>query len=238
MSEVSDNLPAWRRAFSAGCDRAGAIIRGAGPALRAGWRVVAPVLRTALQIALALLILLEEWGWRPLADLLGRLAQWRPWAQLEYHVARLTPYAALLVFALPSALLLPLKFLALFLVARGHFVLAALLFAGAKVGATALVARLFLLTQPALMQIGWFAWGYDTLMPWKEALVERVRASTVWRMGRLIKERVRRALLVQWRTWRPTVIELRAAIRAAATRLMIQVRRMFRSRRTPEGDGV
>jgi hypothetical protein len=88
------------------------------------------------------------------------------------------------------------------------------------------------------MQIGWFAWGYDTLMPWKEALVERVRASTVWRMGRLIKERVRRALLVQWRTWRPTVIELRAAIRAAATRLMIQVRRMFRSRRTPEGDGV
>ena len=222
--------------MSAGRDVAAGIARRIGPALRAAWRVAAPVLRTALQIVLALLILLEEWGWRPLADLLGRLARWRPWAHLEHHIARLPPYAALCVFVLPSALLLPLKFLALILVARGQLVLAALVFAGAKAGATALVARLFLLTQPALMQIGWFAWGYDTLMPWKEALVERVRASTVWRMGRVIKERVRRALLIQWRTWRPTVIELRAAIRAAATRLRIQARRWFRGRRAPERD--
>jgi hypothetical protein len=47
--------------------------------------------------------------------------------------------------------------------------------------------RLFLLTQPALMQIGWFSWAYDTIMPWKDALVERVRASTVWRVGRIVK---------------------------------------------------
>ncbi len=235
MNEASDRPSAWARVLSAGRDVAGGIVRRTGPALRAGWRTAAPILRTAFQIALALLILLEEWGWRPLADLLGRLARWRPWAQFEYHIARLPPYAALCVFVLPSALLLPLKFLALFLVARGQFVLAGLLFAAAKVVATALVARLFLLTQPALMQIGWFAWGYDTLMPWKEALVERVRASTVWRMGRVIKERARRALLTQWRTWRPTLIELRAAIRAAATRLTIQARR-FRNRRAPERD--
>ena len=38
--------------------------------------------------------------------------------------------------------------------------------------ATALIARLFLLTQPALMQIGWFARGYDLVMPWKDALVD------------------------------------------------------------------
>lgn len=224
--------------MSAGRDVAGEIVRRTGPALRAGWRVAAPVLRTALQIVLALLILLEEWGWRPLADLLGRLAQWRPWAHLEHRIARLPPYAALCVFVLPSALLLPLKFVALFLVARGQLVLAALLFAAAKVVATALVARLFLLTQPALMQIGWFAWGYDTLMPWKEALVERVRASTIWRVGRVVKERARRAVLMQWRTWRPILVELRSAIRAAATRLMIRVRRRFRSRHAPKEDGV
>jgi hypothetical protein len=238
MSEASENPVAWRRALSAGRDVTAGIARRIGPALRAAWGVAAPVLRAALQIVLALLILLEEWGWRPLADLLGRLARWRPWAQFEHHIARLPPYAALCVFVLPSALLLPLKFLALLLVARGQLVLAALLFAGAKVVATALVARLFLLTQPALMQIGWFAWSYDTVMPWKEALVERVRASTIWRMGRVIKERVRRAVLMQWRAWRPTLVELRSAIRAAATRLMIRVRRRFRSRRAPEEDGV
>ena len=51
---------------------------------------------------------------------------------------------------------------AVVLIAKGQIVLAGILFAFAKVVATALVARLFMLTQQALMQIGWFAWGYET----------------------------------------------------------------------------
>ena len=50
--------------------------RGVGPTLRAGWVAARPMLRTALEIFLALIIVFEEWGWRPLADLLGRLASW------------------------------------------------------------------------------------------------------------------------------------------------------------------
>ncbi len=200
--------------------------RQAGPALRACWQATRPVLRTALQIALALLILLEEWGWRPLADLLGRLARWRPWARVETAIARLPPYAALFVFVVPSALLMPLKFLALFLIAKGQLVLAALLFAGAKVVATALVARIFMLTQPALMQIGWFAWVYDTIMPWKEALVERVRASWVWRVSRFWKERAKRAAAVQARAWRPAWLQIRVMAIGASRRLRTQLRRL------------
>ena len=199
--------------------------RQVGLVLAALLRVARPVLRTALQIVLALLILLEEWGWRPLAELLGRLARWRPWAHLETAIARLPPYAALVVFVVPSLFLLPLKFLAVFLIAKGYFLLAGLLFAGAKVVATALVARLFMLTQPALMQIGWFAWGYDTVMPWKEALVERVRASLVWRVGRLWKEQAKRALATAWRPWRSTVLQARDAVLAATARLRVQLRR-------------
>jgi hypothetical protein len=228
----------WRRARERGgplAERALLLtreaLRHAVRLLSLGWRAARPVLRTAVQVLLALLILLEEWGWRPLADLLGRLARWRPWAQVEYAIARLPPYAALLVFVLPSALLLPLKFLALFLVARGQIVLAGLLFAAAKVVATALVARLFLLTQPALMQIGWFAWAYDRFMPWKEALVDYVRASFVWRVARVWKERARRMVLAQWRAWRPAMLELRAAARAAAGRLAAEARRWARELR-------
>ncbi len=88
-------------------------LRWTGAALAAVWRAARPALRWTLQVLLALLLLLEEWGWRPLADLLGRLARWRPWARLETAIARLPPYAALVAFVLPSALLLPLKFLAL-----------------------------------------------------------------------------------------------------------------------------
>ena len=203
-----------------------ATVRHLAPVLRYVWQVARPVLRTALQIVLALLILLEEWGWRPLADLLGRLARWRPWARLETAIARLPPYAALFVFVVPSALLLPLKFLALFLIAQGQFVLAALLFAGAKVVATALVARIFMLTQPALMQIGWFAWAYDTIMPWKEALVERVRASWVWRVSRIWKERAKRVATAQARAWRPAWLRFKVMVIAASRRLSAQLRRL------------
>ena len=203
--------------------------RLADAAIRAVWRLARPVLRWTAQIVLALLILLEEWGWQPLADLLGRLARWQPWARVETAIARLPPYAALLVFALPSLLLLPLKFLALFLIAKGQLILAGLLFAAAKVGATALVARLFMLTRPALMQIGWFAWGYEAFIPWKNALEDYVRASYVWRVGRVWKERGKRAAAAQWRLWRPAMLRLREAARVAAARLASEARRLARA---------
>jgi hypothetical protein len=216
----------------AGLQRAAALVqvggRLAAAALGAFWRLVRPVLRTGLQVILALLILLEEWGWQPLAELLGRLARWRPWAQLETAIARLPPYAALAVFVLPSTLLLPLKFLALFLIAKGQLVLAGLLFAAAKVGATALVARLFMLTQPALMQIDWFAWAYDRFIPWKTALEAYVRSSYVWRVGRVWKERAKRLVAAQWRLLRPTVLRLGEAGRLAGARLAERMRRLMR----------
>ena len=204
------------------------VARRAGPALRALWGVARPVLKRALEFLLALIIVFEEWGWRPLADLLGRLARWRPWAAVELVIIRLPPYVALVVFVLPSALLLPLKFLALFLVTKGQIFLAGLLFVAAKVVATALVARLFMLTQPALMQIGWFAWAYDTVMPWKDALVERVHASWPWRAGRIWKERIKRLAAAQARRWRPTMLELGSLMRAAGDRLRTRTRQLLR----------
>jgi hypothetical protein len=174
---------------------------------------------TALEILLALIIVFEEWGWRPLADGIGRLARWQPWARLEFAIARLPPYAALAAFLLPTLLLLPLKFVALLLIANGRLVLASLLFVAAKIVATALIARLFALTQPALMQISWFAWGYDTAMPWKEAVTQRVRASWPWRLGRLWSERGRRLAAAQWRRLAPHARRLGALIAVAGSRL-------------------
>jgi hypothetical protein len=200
-----------------------------GPMLRAGWTVVRPVLRTALEILVALIIVFEEWGWRPLADLLGRLARWRPWAAVEATIIRLPPYAALVVFALPTLLLLPLKFLALILIAKGQVLLAGLLFVAAKVVATALIARLFLLTHPALMQIGWFASAHDTIMPWQEALTARVRASWAWRAGRVWKERAKRVVGAAARRWRPTLEELKPVLAAAAERVRVQGRQIVRT---------
>jgi hypothetical protein len=191
------------------------------------WALAMPVLLRALEFLLALLIVFEEWGWRPLADLLGWLARWRPWAGLEARIMNLPPYLALVVFALPSLLLVPLKFLALVLIAGGHVMLAGLLFILAKVVATALIARLFLLTQPALMQIGWFASAYDRVMPWKEALVARVHASWAWRLGRRVKAGILQRWSTLWAPWRPSALAIEAWARRAGAKWAARVRERF-----------
>lgn len=196
-------------------------------ALRKGLRLAARGLRMLLQILLALLIVLEEWGWRPLADGLARLARWRPWAAVERFVSGLPPYPALVAFVLPSGLLLPLKFLALILIGKGYYLTSVALFLFAKAVATALVARLFILTQPALMRIGWFAWGYNTLMPWKDALAAQVRSSLVWRTGRAVKWRVQRALRPLWLDMGPRLLALADETRAWGRQAVRQLRAML-----------
>jgi hypothetical protein len=159
--------------------------------LRTAWKIVRGPLIAALNIVAALIVLFEEWGWRPLSDLLARLAKYAPVAAIERWIATLPPYAALVTIALPTTLLLPLKFVAVWLLANEHFASATLLFFGAKVASTALIARVFILTKPALMRIGWFASLYNWFVPWKDALFAQIRASWVWRYGRMLKTRMR-----------------------------------------------
>jgi hypothetical protein len=192
------------------------------PIMRAFAWAVGQLLFFALKVVLALVIIFEEWGWRTLADMIGRLGRWRPWAAVEVWITCLPPYAALVVFALPTLLLLPLKFLALLLIAGNHVVAAGLLFIAAKVFATALIARLFLLTRPALMQIGWFASAYDTLTPWKEALLWYVHTSWLWRGGRRCKAIVLEHLAAQWTRLGPAAREI--AIRARSFLIDLSLR--------------
>lgn len=180
-------------------------------------RVLAHGARLILQTLLAIIIVFEEWGWRPLAAALAQLARLKPIAWIEAHIQRLPPYGALLVFAMPSILILPLKLIALYLITSGREVAAAALFIGAKVVGTAIVARLFQLTEVQLLRIPWFAWAYGIVMPWKHALTDWIRASWAWRYGRIVKERVRRLA-------RPFT----QAIRAEASAMFARVRGWLR----------
>lgn len=176
------------------------------------WAALRPPLLAALQVFAALIVLFEEWGWKPLSEALGWLARFRLIARLEAMIAQLPPYWALFVFALPTTLLFPLKLVAMWLLAQGHVGTATALFAGAKVASTALIARLFLLTKPALMRIGWFARAYQWFMPWKEALFAQIRASWVWRYGRMVKSRVRLEVKQAYARWKPILSRWKAEL--------------------------
>lgn len=193
-------------------------------ALTRVWGIARPPIALALQVLAALVVIFEEWGWRPLVELLGRLSRFRLWAMLELWIAGLPPYGALIAFALPTTILLPLKFVAVWLLANGHAMSAAMLFVAAKIASTALIARVFMLTKPALMRIGWFARAYNWFLPWKEALFAEIRASWAWRYGRMVKSRIKHEARQAWfglkswlegrlSAWRPLVAPWFAAFR-------------------------
>jgi len=173
---------------------------------RTAWSIARIPVMHVLQILAALIVLFEEWGWKPLSQALAWLARFAPIAALERWIAGLPPYGALMVFALPTTFLLPLKFIAMWLLANGKWWTATALFAGAKVVSTAIIARIFILTKPALMRIGWFARAYDWFVPWKDALFAQIRASWIWRYGRMVKTRVRLEVKQAWIRWRPLVV--------------------------------
>ena len=157
------------------------------------------VLKALLFASIALFLLFEEWGWEPLAAgfaALGRLPVWR---QLERLVLRLPPWAALLAFGVPVLTLIPLKLLALYLLGEGHVGTGLGLIVAAKIAGTAMTARLFQLTHPALMKIGWFARGYGLWKPWKDYKLRQVRTSWPWRAGRRLKQRAR-IVRLRWQT--------------------------------------
>jgi hypothetical protein len=156
-------------------------------------------LKRFLEALLALLILFEEWGWEPLKRAMAWVMRWPPLALLERWVERLPPYAALVVFGLPTLLVLPIKLLALWLIGNGQAMLGLAVIVAAKIGGTALLARLFHLTQPALMRLAWFARWYARWTVWKEALFVRIRASWAWRAGRVVKRRLAQRI-ARWRS--------------------------------------
>ena len=147
-------------------------------------------LKTVGAVLFALLLLFEEWGWDPLSRLLYRMARLPVWSQIERLIVRLPPYAALCVFAVPVLALIPIKLLAWYWVSQGHAVLGLSVVVAAKVLGTAIAARLFQLTQPALMQLAWFNRGYTRWKRWKDDLTARVRASAVWRKARFGRRRI------------------------------------------------
>jgi hypothetical protein len=169
-----------------------------------------------LQIIAALILLFEEWGWRPLVAGLEWLARFKAIARAELFIAGLPPYGALMALALPSSLLLPLKFLSIFLLAKGQIFLAGALFVFAKIASTALIARIFLLTKPALMRIGWFARAHDWLMPWKDAIFSAIRSSWPWRYGRMLKTRVKLETKQAWARLGPTLRQAWTDLKAGA----------------------
>ena len=137
--------------------------------LRWLWRC----LRAVLLVLAAIVLFIEEWGWQPLTAWAARLASWPPLARLEGRIRGASAKVALTLFLVPAVLLFPIKLLALWFVQQGHAAFGIGVIVAAKLLGTALVGRLFTLTEPQLMRFGWFARARG----WWRSTKERVKAA-------------------------------------------------------------
>jgi len=155
------------------------------------WRIA-----RAVAFALAAVVFaIEEWGWRPLTEWAARLARWPPLAWLEERIRRAPPRVAICLFLVPALLLFPLKILALWFVHMGHATLGIGVILAAKIVGTALVGRLFILTEPQLVRFAWFARALDWWRTTKQRVHDVLDRAPAWQAFK----RLRRRVALWWR---------------------------------------
>ena len=145
-----------------------------------------------LWLLLALVFLFEAWLWEHLRPLVAWVVAHIKWDKLKARVAaaieHLPPYPTLLVFLIPVVLLFPLKLLGLWMLAHGSWLGAMAVLALAKVVSMGVMAFIFDLTRPKLLQLNWFRWFYEhilVLLAKARALVDPLKASIKRRMRKL-----------------------------------------------------
>ncbi len=128
----------------------------------------------------AIVVLLEDWLWDDLQRLAQYLGHLPVFHQIEALVVRLPPTGALAFFLVPTVFLFPVKLLALWFISGGHVLMGVLTMIGAKIVGTALVARIFKLTKPKLLQFTWFERLYRNITNFKSLIYERIKATVVY----------------------------------------------------------
>jgi hypothetical protein len=167
----------------------------------------------AFWMVLAILFLIEAWLWTHLEPIVARAVALLPWqgmkSALTRLIARLSPQATLIVFAVPFVLLMPLKFLEVWMIVNRQWIGAIIVLVLAKLVGFGVTAFIFEVTKEKLLGMAWFRRVYERfiwLREWAHQKVEPVaRRLRKWRhvlrlrqSGRFIAQlmRVRRRMRV------------------------------------------
>lgn len=159
------------------------------------------LLRFPLVVLGACLVLSEEVMWAWLGRVMEAIGLWTPVARVEAAIRRLPPYAAMLLFLLPWAIILPVKLAALWIIALGKVTSGSLLFLLGELFGAAVLARLYALCRPALHTLAWFVVVESWVLRWSR-----------WAHGLLDQ-------LPLWREAKAAVLRFVASLRAVTADL-------------------
>jgi hypothetical protein len=97
----------------------------------------------------------------------------RPSSRLRRFIERLGPYQSLLLLAIPTSLVEPLKLGAVAIAGAGHWIAGTVTIVCAYIASLFLVERLFKIVKPKLLKLPWFArlWNWfvahrDRVLKW------------------------------------------------------------------------
>ena len=159
-----------------------------------------------LLILLALIFLLEAWLWEHLSPIVAWVVARLPWRKLREKIAtaitNLPPAATLVVFVIPFILLVPLKFLEFWLLAKRQWLGAILVLVLAKLLGLGVTAFIFDLTRPKLLQLVWFRWLYAHVLAWlawAHGLIDPIKQRIRLRLAMFAPQRAGRAAKLFWR---------------------------------------
>ncbi len=140
-------------------------------------------LKQLLCIVLALAFIIESWLWVHVREWLRALNRilglnlfdlWlKKWAKIH------SPYAALCLFLIPAGLILPVKIIALALIAKGRFAIGLFSILLAKILALGVASYLFDLLRNKLLEISWFKYCYVLTLRirlWSKRLLAPLRS--------------------------------------------------------------
>ena len=133
-------------------------------------------------------IIVEEAFWSVFETVSGFFERYKLIRKLEDFVATRSPATCVALFLIPIMLMLPFKFVGLWLIAHGHALDGLFVFVMAKVTGTFLAARLLAITKSKLMTIGWFAYCFEKFIRWKDSVKNYIHATATYQSYRKFRD--------------------------------------------------
>ena len=160
-----------------------------------GWGLMhlAPLRRVARAILLpplAAVFLLEDLLVRSFGAAMGALTRLALVARFEAWAKTLKPWQALLLFLLPVVIFLPVHLAAIWAFATRRAMLGIAIYIAGKLMATAVVGRILIVCQPALMQYRWFVRASGWVTRTRDRIHHTIEATAIWRGYTALRARI------------------------------------------------
>lgn len=155
------------------------------------------VLELLLVPVAAALVFIEDVLLHYLGQLMAAISRWPPIVRIEQWLRQLPPWAAVMAFAAPSILILPVKLAAIWFALHQKYFLSVMSVVAGKLLATALVARLYRVLHPTLTRMPWFVRAETWLFTWRDRLYAFVRALPAWQKATALVGRMK-AWMRRW----------------------------------------